>query len=139
MFHTISQCQNKTAKKSKSKMYPGETVRLFEYVFFENTKSAKSTFRAVRNIFQIVQFGQNNHFDCCLDYYFIGEEKAWLCLMRRQVGNTSWHCQPRKTHKHHTPGKFSPWKGKTRNLSTNCFPHLSLQVFASNHWQRRTS
>ena len=57
----------------------------------------------------------------------IGEEKAWLCLMRRQVGNTSWHCQPRKTHKHHTPGKFSPWKGKTRNLSTNCFPHISLK------------
>ena len=71
---------------------------------------------------------RNNYFDCCLDYYyFIGEEKAWLCLMRRQVGNTSWHCQPRKTHKHHTPGKFSPWKGKTQNLSTNCFPHISLK------------
>ena len=35
--------------------------------------------------------------------------------------------EPRKTHKHHTPGKFSPRNGKTWILSTNCFPQLSLQ------------
>ena len=148
LSHTKTQCQNKCfTQKVNVKIKHLKRANQIEnvsrrninalWIFVLKTQSQPRTLLGQSEIYS--RNSRNYYFDCCLYYYFIGVEKAWLCLMRRQVGNTSWHCQPRKTHKHHTPGKFSPWKGKTRNLSTNCFPHISLQVFASNHWQRRTS